>query len=29
MGPLFNAFRWANLALAGEVAAWLVMLIGR
>lgn len=29
MGRLFNAFRWANLALAGEVAAWLVMLMGR
>jgi hypothetical protein len=28
MGPLFNAFRWANVALASEVAVWLVMLMG-
>jgi hypothetical protein len=29
MRPLFRAFRWANVALAGEVAVWLIMLMGR
>jgi hypothetical protein len=29
MAPLFSTLRWVNLALAGEVAVWLLMLMGR
>jgi hypothetical protein len=29
MKPLFRVFQWANVALAGEVAVWLVLLMGR
>jgi len=29
MKPLFHAFQWANLALAGEIAVWLIVLMRR